>query len=107
MVAASAISTAPPAAPPLVRPAGAAKLNFIDCNPGVRTAGPGALTPVVIMHGLLGNARNFQGWGAKLVKVCMQALHEGLFFRVLRVDRDGKSGTSATTGWRDKANVQK
>ncbi|CAM9659341.1 unnamed protein product [Ascophyllum nodosum] len=52
----------------IARPAGAAKLNRIDFNPDVRVSGPGASTPVVIMHGLLGNSRNFQGWGAKLVK---------------------------------------
>lgn len=50
------------------RPTGAATLNKIDFNPGVRASGPGASTPVVIMHGLLGNSRNFQGWGTKLVK---------------------------------------
>lgn len=50
------------------RPTGAAKLNKIDFNPGVRASDPGASTPVVIMHGLLGNSRNFQGWGTKLVK---------------------------------------
>ncbi|CAN0181777.1 unnamed protein product [Pylaiella littoralis] len=47
-----------------VRPLGAAKLESIDFNPTASTA----YTPVVIMHGLLGNSRNFQGWGAKLVK---------------------------------------
>lgn len=49
---------------PVVRPAGAAKLESIDFNPNASSA----LTPVVIMHGLLGNSRNFQGWGSKLVK---------------------------------------
>lgn len=48
----------------VVRPPGAAKLESIDFNPTASTA----FTPVVIMHGLLGNSRNFQGWGAKLVK---------------------------------------
>ncbi|CAM9828138.1 unnamed protein product [Ectocarpus sp. 12 AP-2014] len=47
------------------RPAGAAKLESIDFNP---SASSSSFTPVVIMHGLLGNSRNFQGWGAKLVK---------------------------------------
>lgn len=50
---------------PVVRPPSAAKLESIDFNPNAS----GALTPVVIMHGLLGNSRNFQGWGSKLVKV--------------------------------------
>eukprot|EP00903_Cladosiphon_okamuranus_P008641 g8285.t1 len=48
----------------VVRPAGAAKLESIDFNPNASST----LTPVVIMHGLLGNSRNFQGWGSKLVK---------------------------------------
>lgn len=58
----------------LARPAGAARLNAIDFNPAVPAGGPNALTPVVIMHGLLGNSRNFQGWGAKLVKVSHRSL---------------------------------
>ncbi|CBN78297.1 conserved unknown protein [Ectocarpus siliculosus] len=49
----------------VARPAGAAKLESIDFNP---SASSSSFTPVVIMHGLLGNSRNFQGWGAKLVK---------------------------------------
>lgn len=58
----------------LARPAGAARLNAIDFNPAVPASGPNALTPVVIMHGLLGNSRNFQGWGAKLVKVSHRSI---------------------------------
>ncbi|CAB1112799.1 unnamed protein product [Ectocarpus sp. CCAP 1310/34] len=47
----------------LARPAGAAKLESIDFNP---SASSSSFAPVVIMHGLLGNSRNFQGWGTKL-----------------------------------------
>lgn len=61
-------TTATPTSNTIARPHGAAKLSSIDFNPSVRTEGPDSLTPVVIMHGLLGNSRNFQGWGAKLVK---------------------------------------
>lgn len=62
-------STTSPTLTKIVRPEGAAELSSIDFNPSVPTEGPDSLTPVVIMHGLLGNSRNFQGWGAKLVKV--------------------------------------
>lgn len=55
----------------IARPEGAAKLASIDFNPGASDA----LTPVVIMHGLLGNSRNFQGWGAKLVKARRWYVH--------------------------------
>lgn len=48
----------------VARPAGAAKLEGIDFNPNASDA----LTPVVIMHGLLGNSANFRGWGNNLVK---------------------------------------
>eukprot|EP00158_Paraphelidium_tribonemae_P000397 Partr_v1_DN22049_c1_g1_i1_m44401 putative Abhydrolase domain containing len=41
-----------------------AKLNYIDFNPATDTT---QNTPVIIMHGLLGNCKNFQSWGAKLV----------------------------------------
>jgi pimeloyl-ACP methyl ester carboxylesterase len=43
-----------------------AKLHYIDFNPGQSIE---QSTPVVIMHGLLGNSRNFQTWGANLVKL--------------------------------------
>ena len=62
---------------PVVRPPGAAKLESIDFNPNASSA----LTPVVIMHGLLGNSRNFQGWGSKLVKVRRRCLR-GLDLRI-------------------------
>lgn len=65
-------TSAPPTWNKLARPAEAARLNFIDFNPSVPATGPGVLTPVVVMHGLLGNSRNFQGWGSKLVKVRCQ-----------------------------------
>ncbi|CAN0170277.1 unnamed protein product, partial [Phaeothamnion confervicola] len=39
-----------------------AKLHFLDFNPDVVSDN----SPVVIMHGLLGNSRNFQSWGSKL-----------------------------------------
>lgn len=66
---ASAFSTVTPTLKELARPAGAARLNFIDFNPDVPASGPGVLAPVVVMHGLLGSARNFHGWGSKLVQV--------------------------------------
>jgi pimeloyl-ACP methyl ester carboxylesterase len=46
-----------------------AKLNFIDFNPEQSIE---QSTPVVIMHGLLGNSRNFQTWGANLVKMLVK-----------------------------------
>ncbi|CAM9796001.1 unnamed protein product, partial [Choristocarpus tenellus] len=51
------------------RPATAARLNFIDFNPDTPAMGDGVSTPIIVMHGLLGNARNFQGWGLKLLKI--------------------------------------
>eukprot|EP00752_Nemacystus_decipiens_P005633 g5097.t1 len=63
MQASAALSTSA-TRQPVLRPPDAAKLESIDFNPNANSA----LAPVVIMHGLLGNSRNFQGWGSKLVK---------------------------------------
>jgi len=62
----------------VVRPAGAARLESIDFNPNASDV----LTPVVIMHGLLGNSANFRGWGTKLVQASKALmLHRGLCVR--------------------------
>lgn len=37
-----------------------AKLNYIDFNPDADAT---THLPVIIMHGLLGNSKNFKGWG--------------------------------------------
>lgn len=46
-------------------PASVSKLNCIEFNPEVSLDH----CPVIIMHGLLGNSRNFQTWGGKLIKM--------------------------------------
>jgi pimeloyl-ACP methyl ester carboxylesterase len=66
-----------------------AKLNYIDFNPEQSTE---QSTPVVIMHGLLGNSRNFQTWGNTLVKMLDKQR------RVFAVDMRNHGASSHHTG---------